>query len=114
MKWIILIGNDNLDINTLKNIDHFGSKKISILTPNRMVVDYGSEHIFYEYSEDVVNDYENEELELIPFGKLHFIIMTYKSEELMKSILRQNNFLKDIYVDDNNGKILPIEQFNSI
>ncbi len=114
MKWVILVGNDKLDINSVYNIDHFGSKKITMLTPNRIVVDYENEHVFYEYSEDVINDYENEELKLIPFNKPHFIIMTYTSEELMKRILRQNNFFKGIYVDDNSGKILPIEQFNNI
>ena len=37
--------------------------------------------------------------------------MTYTSEELMKGILLQDNFLKDIYIDDDQGSIIPIEEF---
>ncbi len=111
MEWVILIGSDDLDINSVRKIKHFGQNKVTDLSPNRFVVDYGDEHVFYEYVEDLINDYEEEELKAIPFDNPHFIIMTYTSEELMKKILSQDNFLKDIYVDDDNGNILPIKQF---
>jgi len=111
MQWVILIGSDDLDINSIRKIKHFGKNKITVLTPNRFVVDYGGEHVFYEYVEDLINDYEEEELKAIPFDNPHFIMMTYTSEELMKKILCQDDFLKGIYVDDDNGNIVPIEQF---
>jgi len=111
MQWIILIGNDDLDINSVRKIKHFGENKITDLNQNRFVVDYGNEHVFYEYVEDIIDDYEEEELKAIPFDNPHFIIMTYSSEALMKKILSQDNFLRGIYVDDDNGNIVPIEQF---
>lgn len=111
MQWVILIGSDDLDINSVRKIKHLGENKITDLTPNRFVVDYGDEHIFYEYAENLINNYEKEELKTIPFDNPHFIIMTYTSEELMKKILHQDDFLKGIYVDDDNGNIVPIEQF---
>ena len=111
MQWIILIGNDKFDINSIRNIEHNGVNKFTELTPNRVVVDYGEDHIFYEYAEDVINDYEEEELIKIPFNNPHFVIMTYTSEELMKKVLQQENFIKDIYIDDDQGNIIPIEQF---
>lgn len=111
MEWVILIGSDDLDINSVRKIKHFGQNKVTDLSPNRFVVDYGDEHVFYEYVEDLINDYEEDELKAIPFDNPHFIIMTYTSKELMKKILSQDNFLKDIYVDDDNGNILPIKQF---
>lgn len=111
MQWVILIGNSDLDINSVRKIKHFGENKITELSPNRFVVDYGDEHVFYECVEDLINEYEEEELKEIPFDNPHFIMMTYTSEELMKKILCEDNFLKGIYVDDDNGNIVPIEQF---
>lgn len=111
MQWIILIGNETLDINSIHKIIHFGENKKSDIDSNRFVVDFGDEHVFYDYVEDLIKDYEEEELKKIPFQNLYFIMMTYTSETLMKRILRQKNFLKDIYVDDDHGKILPIEEF---
>lgn len=111
MRWIILIGNDDLTINLIHKIKHFGDNKVIDLSPNRFVVNYGGDHIFYEYVEDLINDYEEDELKKIPFENPHFIMMTYTSEKLMKSIIGQDNFLKGIYVDDDNGNIIPIEKF---
>lgn len=111
MRWVILIGSGDFDINSVRKIKHFGDNKVTELSPNRFVVDYGNEHVFYEYAEDIINDYEKEDLNVLPFDNPHFIIMTYTSEELMKKILHQDNFLKDIFVDDDNGNIVPIEQF---
>ncbi|EGO63119.1 hypothetical protein [Acetonema longum] len=114
MQWVILIGNEDLDINSVRKIKHFGENKITDLSPNRFVVDYGDEHVFYEYVEDLIKDYKIEELKKIPFQNPHFIMMTYTSEKLMKKILGQDNFLKGIYVDDDYGGIVPIEQFSML
>jgi len=111
MQWVILIGSDDLDINSVRKIKHFGENKVTDLSSNRFVIDYGDEHVFYEYAEDLINDYEKEELKAIPFDNPHFIIMTYTSEDLMKKILHQSNFLKGIYVDNDYGLIVPIEEF---
>jgi len=111
MQWIILIGDDRLDINKIHQIVHYGENKISEINSNRFVVDYGAEHVFYENVEDLSNDYEVEDLNKIPFQNPHFIMMIYTSEKLMIKILSQDNFLRGIYVDDDYGKILPIEEF---
>lgn len=111
MQWIVLIGGDDLDINLVLKIKHFGENRITELSQNRFVVDYGDEQVFYEYGKDIINDYGKEELKEIPFDNPYFIIMTYTSKELMKKILYQSNFLKGIYVDNDYGLIAPIEEF---
>lgn len=106
-----MIGNEELTIDKLYNISYEGKNEKDYIDSNRIVVDYGVEHIFYEYTPDIINDYESEELEKIPFVNPHFIMMIYTSEKLMKSILFQKDFPKDIYIDDDYGNILPISEF---
>jgi hypothetical protein len=113
MKWINLIGNEQFNLNTIKSIEHYDSIKRYDVPEikNRYCVDYGERgHIFYDYA-DIMSDYEEDELRKIPFDKPHFIMMVYTSSELIKAILTQNNFLREIYVDDTYGQILPIDKF---
>ena len=116
MQWIILIGDRNLTLDSVKAIKHFDSIK-SYDVPEmgaRYCVDYGDDHIFYDYEdgEDAIRDFEEEDLKKIPFSNIHTITMVYQSEERMKEILRQDNFLRGIYIDDDHGHIMPIEEFN--
>lgn len=111
MQWVILIGDETFDINSIHNINHNGSRIKSEIESNRFVVDYGIEHVFYDYDLNLKNDYEIEDLQRIPFMNPHFILMTYTSVTLRNEILSQKNFIKGIYVDDDNGRILPIEEF---
>ncbi|OWA33547.1 hypothetical protein B9G55_19490 [Saccharibacillus sp. O16] len=111
MQWIILIGDETFNIHSIHSIKHFGENTVSGIEDNRFVVDYGEEHIFYHFSENIINDYEPEELQQIPFQNPRFILMIYKSKELMKKVLSQDNFVRGIYVDDDHGLILPIEEY---
>ena len=56
-------------------------------------------------------DFEKKDLDKIPFRNPHIITMKYTSEECLKNILQQNNFPKEIYVDNDYGLIIPIEEF---
>jgi len=113
MKWITFIGNEEFDLNNIKSIKHYNSIR-SYDAPeikNRYCIDYGEKgYIFYDYC-DIISDYEENELKNIPFKNPHFIMMLYTSVELLKSILSQDNFIRGIYVDDDDGNIIPIEQF---
>lgn len=108
MKWIILIGDEKFNLEFIKEIDHYGCIYMRDSGIDRVVVDYEKEHIFYDYVEELVNDYDNEELSNIPFLNPKFIMMICTSDELMKKILLQDNYLKGIHVDDDNGLIIPI------
>lgn len=111
MKWIILIGDENLNLGLIKEIEHYDSIYMRDLRVDRLVVDYGKEHIIYDYVENLLNDYDEEELLSIPFSNPKFIMMVYTSDELMKKVLSQDNYLRGIYVDNDKGLILPIEKY---
>jgi len=113
MQYIILIGNEELTLDSIKAINHHGcidSYDVSEIK-GRYCVDYGEDHIFYDYNNSIVNDYDDIELKKLPFKKPHFIMMVYKSEERMISVLSQDSFLKGIYVDNDYGLVVPIEEF---
>jgi hypothetical protein len=111
MRWIILIGNEGFSLSTVKDVRYDRANKVTSLENNRFVVDFGDEHVFYEYAEDLLDDYEEEEKQSIPYHNPHFVIMTYSSLDLLKEILLQDHFLDDIYIDDDNGRIVKIETF---
>ncbi|MDG0791441.1 hypothetical protein OMP38_11610 [Cohnella ginsengisoli] len=111
MQWIILIGDESLDLTSIHKIKHFGVNTVSSILDNRFAVDYGKEHIIYDFSESIINDYKLEDIKKIPFQNPRFIMMIYTSEELMKKVLSQDNFIRGIYVDDDHGQIMPIEEY---
>lgn len=80
---------------------------------NRYCVDFGTDHIFYDYDETgtILMDYEKEDIDKIPFENPHIITMTYTSEERLKNILQQKDFLKGIYIDNDYGLLVPKEEF---
>lgn len=117
MQWIILIGDENLTLKSIKSIEHYDSIRVYDVNENRYCVEFGNDHIFYEINADIVNDYEDEELvklKALPFDKFNFVMMIYTLEERMRNILRQSDFLRDIYVDNDHGLIVPIDEFLSL
>jgi hypothetical protein len=113
MQWVILIGDKNFTLDSIKAVKHYGSVQSYDIPEmrDRYCVEYGDDHIFYDYEGSVIDDYEPEELKKIPYTNPHFIMMIYQSEERMRSILRQSNFPRGIYVDDDHGHLMPIEEF---
>lgn len=116
MQWIILIGDENLDLSVVKSIKHndaIQSYNVSEIN-GRYCVEFGEDHIFYDFSNDIINDYTSEELKKIPFKSPNFIMMVYTSEERMKKVIQQDNFLSGIYIDNGFGLIVPINEFISL
>lgn len=113
MQWITLIGDEKLNLNIIKATEHYGSINCYDVSEiqDRYCVDYGKDHIFYDYQGTSIVDYEENDLKKILFEKPHFVMMTYTSEERMKEVLRQNNFLNGIYVDNGYDLIVSIEEF---
>lgn len=114
MQWIILIGNENFTLDSIKLKEHRDSIRVYDVNENRCCVEFGTDHIFYDFNTDIINDYEEEDLARVkglPFKNLHFIMMIYTSEERMKKVISQSNFFRDIYVDNDHGLIIPIDEF---
>ena len=75
----------------------------------RYCVTFGEEHIYYDYDETV--DGFEEELSGLPYSRPHFITMLYTSGELVRSVLRQNDFPEGVYIDNDFGVRLSREEF---
>jgi hypothetical protein len=73
MQWIILIGDDKLNLHTVKAIEHYGNIATETYG-DRYYVDYGKDHIFYDDQGSGLEGYEQEELSKIPFADPHFIL----------------------------------------
>lgn len=55
-------------------------------------------------------DFEDD-IKFIPFINPTIIIMTYTSSECVRNIICQDNFPKDIYIDNDLGSIVSINEF---
>lgn len=115
MKWILLIGDEKFSLDKIKAFKHPNSINCYDVAEikNRYCVDFGTDHIFYDYDETgiIYMDFEKEDLDKIPFKKPNVITMTYTSEERLKNILQEKNFPKGILVDNDYGLLIPIEKF---
>ncbi len=109
MRWLILIGDEKFDIDTIKAIKHWGCVDCYDVSciKGRYCVDFGTDHIFYDVNESI-EDFESY-FHKIPYAFPHFITMTYTCEKRVKNILKQNDFPKNIYID--NGLLMPIKRF---
>lgn len=111
MQWIFLIGNEGFNLDILKNMDHFGS--VSSYEVNEMggryCVDFGADHIFYDLQANTV-DFE-EDIALVPFTRHTIIMMSYSSPERARRVLRQENFPQNIYIDNDYGLVVPLNEF---
>ena len=111
MQYIILIGDQSFNLDSVKNVKH-GDARCHI-DESRSSVDFGEDYIIYNFVADFINEYTKKERRKIPFGNPNFIIMAYKSIDRVRQVLKQNDFPKGIYVDDDSLKlnIQPIEDF---
>lgn len=111
MQWITLIGDENFTISTIKSLKHDGSIECYDIPSikGRYYVNFGEDHLFYDFIE-TTDDFADD-LNKIPYKKPHFITMIYSSKECVRSVLQQDNFPTNIYIDNDYGLILPIREF---
>lgn len=114
MKWIILIGKENL-FDTLKKMDFYESTSSYIAQDdvNRLCVNYTYEHIFFdEINENQPgwNEFEDD-IKFIPYTNPSIIMMIYHCSDIVKKILCQDNFPQDIYIDNDFEIIVPLKKY---
>lgn len=111
MRWSILIGDADFGLNTIKSIKHDGCVRCYDveLLGKRYCVDYGENHIYYDYNQNI--DEFEEDFTKVPYLTPHFITMIYTSGECVKNVLQLESFPKNIYIDNDHGVVLPIEEF---
>jgi len=113
MSWIVLIGDESLNIHLLEKINHYGSMNTYTLPSKRCAVVYNNDYIYYDSVDNLLKYYDKNESKNIPFNNPRFILMSYSSKNILKKVLSQDNFLKGVYVDNDDGDIVPIEEFIS-
>jgi hypothetical protein len=111
MKWLTLIGDEKLDLEQIKEIKHFGSVRAYDVSDGRYCVEYETEHIMYDYFNDMTEQYNESERKIIPFDNPRFVMVVYKSADKVKEIIQQDNYLRDVFVDNDRGAIVPIMEF---
>lgn len=113
MQWIILIGDTDFDFRCIKEVIHYGSlRSYEVeMIPRRYCVEYENDHIFYDYCGDFFPDYEENDLKKIPFEEPRFMMMLYTSPSRVREVLVQENFIRNIYIDNDHGVVLPLEEF---
>ena len=113
MQYIILIGDESLTLDSVKNINHCDSSDTYDVPSARARywVSFGEDYVYYDFDYDV-DGYEG--LLKVPYKNPKSITMVYNSKERVKQVLKQDNFLKGIYVDDDADNILPIEDYIKI
>lgn len=103
MKWVILIGDSNNTISRYENMIFLGSKKI-IKMAHYIDIYYENDYSYYaQFSDDddelIIGDYEQAELEKLPFGNIKMIMLKYSDIDILKKIVSADDFPKDIIID---------------
>lgn len=114
MLYIFLIGQSDFTVKSIESIEHYGSTRsyyVDYFDEPRFCVEFGNGHIFYDQVNDVVDEYEFDPYQYMPSTFTNFIMMTYTRYSLLKRTLCQDNFVRNIYVDDNFDTIFAIEDF---
>ncbi|BBI33834.1 hypothetical protein [Cohnella abietis] len=110
MQSVVLIGNSSFTLDLIKNIPHHGSIANYTVSNARYVVEYPDGHLYFDFSEQLSTHFDINELKKIPYGSPNFILLTFTSKELLRKVLLKGN-LRNIYVDDDHGEIVPVEKF---
>lgn len=112
MQWIILIGGEDVGLQTIKKIKHREELCHYDIPgiPGRYCVEFATDHIFYDLV-DISSDYEKDELLRLPFHQPRFIMMIFQRVERMKEVIQMENFPENIYVDNDRGLVVPKNEY---
>jgi len=109
---IILIGDERFNLDFIKNLPKSVDTRSHEPDDSRYVLEYVNDRIYYDYLPEGILDYEKSELLHLPFRSPRFIAMLYTSNEIMRDFFLKNaKYLANIYIDNDLGEIVPIQEF---
>lgn len=112
MQSIILIGDEQFNLDYIKSLPISTDTRSHEPNDSRYVLEYINDRIYYDYLSEGILDYEKGELIHLPFRSPHFIAMLYTSNEIMRDFFLENaKYLENIYIDNDLGEILSIQEF---
>ena len=99
-KWVILIGDRNLTIDRFQNMKFVGNIKI---VKDEHYIDVFYENGYAHFCDDadnyLIEDYDPSEIEKLPFRDIKMIMLKYSDTQILKDILGEDDFPKDVVVD---------------
>ena len=99
-KWVILIGDNSFSLNSFSDMKFYGKTELKIDNHYIQVL-YKSGYATFDEDYDLLirNDYEIEELNNLPFPDAKMIMLTYSNIDILKNIISEEAFPKDIIID---------------
>ena len=112
MKWINIIGDDSLSLDSIRNMKHTGAVRAYDISSDRYCIEYPNGHIFYDFDADLT-DFQDV-IGLLPFEPAAVITMIYKKATECRNELIQPDFPQNAYVDNDSGIVLPLNEYIAI
>lgn len=109
--WVILIGDERFNLDTIKNMKFIGCERIAEHEEKQLDVFYKKGYVSFQSDFDglIRGDYSPEEISCLPYKEPHFISMQYSDLDLLKRIIGSTDFPGDILIDCD-GVNLGLEQ----
>lgn len=109
MKTINILGDRNLTLANIQEMRHTGTTRTYYVSDDRFCTVFPDEHIFFDYDTDL-SDWQDE-LEKLPFQAAAVIMIVYRNAANVRHILTQPDFPQDVYVDNDFGVLLPLQEY---
>lgn len=99
-RWVILIGDKSFSLNSFSDMKFYGKTELKI-GKHYIQALYKSDYAIFDedYNFHIRNGYETEELNSLPFADAKMIMLTYSSIDILKNIICEEAFPKDIIID---------------
>jgi hypothetical protein len=113
MESVILISNNN---GCLKAIGkQYNNNEIHKPDDeNKLNIETKEGRLYITLENSIISDYEDEELDLIRSKlkePLYFYLVNYSDKSALKRFIKDIIYKESIYIDDDNGSILPCSEF---
>jgi hypothetical protein len=109
MKSINILGDRNLTLANIQEMRHTGTTRTYYVSDNRFCTEFPDGHIFFDYNTDL-SDWQDT-LEKLPFQAAAVIMLVYQNAANVRHVLTQPDFPKNVYVDNEFGMLLPLQEY---
>ena len=111
MKSINILGDRNLTLANIQEMRHTGTTRTYYVSDDRFCTEFPDGHIFFDYNTDL-SDWQDT-LEKLPFQAEAVIMIVYRNAANVRHVLTQQDFPQDVYVDNDFGVLLPLQEYIS-
>ena len=99
-QWVILIGDKSFSLNSFSDMKFHGKTELKI-GKHYIQALYKNDYVTFDedYDLSIRNGYETEALDSLPFTDAKMIMLTYSNIDILKNIICEEAFPKDIMID---------------